>query len=174
VNNGVRNMALEVLEDSGRRKYALGMYRNKDHPFHAAGRFQSLLSRPEVLPIYPPELNCLSFGLPPRRADKCRVFVYRERFNLGLLTHASCLLASSASQGLTATLRSLSIDPLFTTPAVVGRVPRDLVFLLTRLQRSSLSFRPQLSPGGARRARLSAPLLRLPNAILHRIGVARR
>jgi hypothetical protein len=95
--------------------------------------------------------------------------------HLKILTHASGLLASSASQGLTATPLSLSIDPIFTAGMVVSRASWDLLFLLTpRLQRSSQSFRPQLTPDGARRARLSALLLRRPNAILHRIDGARR
>ena len=58
---------------------------------------------------------------------------------------------------------------------MVSRGPRDLAFLLTRLQGSSQSYsRPQLTPSVARRAQPSVFLLRRPNAILHRIGGVRR
>jgi hypothetical protein len=85
VNNGARKLALEVLrayQEEGNT--ALGIYRDKDHPVHVAGQFQSLLSRSEVLPVYLPELNRYLLDYPNAVLTNVESLFYWERISFGL------------------------------------------------------------------------------------------
>jgi hypothetical protein len=85
VNKGARKMALEVLrryQEGGNS--ALGIYRDKAHPFHVAGQFQSLLSRSEGLHVYLPELNRYLLDYPNAVLANVESLFYWERINFGL------------------------------------------------------------------------------------------
>jgi hypothetical protein len=63
---------------------ALGIYRDKDHPFEVAGQFQSLLSRSEVLPVYLPDLNRYLLDYPNAVLTNVEsLFIYRKGLTWG-------------------------------------------------------------------------------------------
>jgi hypothetical protein len=85
VNRRAQQLAFQALQSYIQGgNAALGAYRDKNHPAVIAENFQSLLQRPEALPVYLPELNQYLLEYPKVKLENVQSDFYWEKVNFGL------------------------------------------------------------------------------------------